>query len=114
MIYWGDARLLSARDSKAAIETAIQRFKRTARPGEVGKPLGRLAGSFVPTIASDLAEAVDPKQREAEGFVGQVAKRIPGAGQLLPEATDALGRPLEDQGPLEAMIDPSDRRQQKS
>lgn len=66
---------------------------------------GRLVGSFVPTIVSDVGELIDPKQRQAEGFTAQIEKRIPGVRQMLPEKTDALGRPAQDR--MTQFIDPT-------
>jgi hypothetical protein len=80
------------------------------KPGSVGeKLLGGLAGSFVPTIASDVAEAIDSTQRETRGagITGQFQKRVPGLRQTLPEAVDVLGEPRQDYGPGQAMLDPT-------
>jgi hypothetical protein len=74
-------------------------------PGSVPERLGSMAGSFVPTPFSAVAEAADPKQRDAQGFMAQVAKRIPGARQTLPERQDVLGRPIEDRATQ--FIDPT-------
>ena len=51
-----------------------------ARPGTFGeKTLGGAIGSFVPTLVSDIGEAVDPLQRETrgQGVLGPMEKRIP-------------------------------------
>ncbi len=56
---------------------------------------GRFAASFVPTLLSDLAELGDTKTRDPKGFLQQIQKRIPGLRNLLPEATDVLGRPVD-------------------
>jgi len=69
--------------------------------------LGGIAGSFVPTMASDIAEASDPNQREARTLVDRIEKRIPGVRNLLPEDVDVLGRPRQDFGPGQAFIDPT-------
>jgi hypothetical protein len=80
------------------------------KPGTTGERLlGGLAGSFVPTFVSDIAEAFDPLQRDTRGagILGAAQKRIPGARNLLPEAQDVLGRPRQDRGPLGALFDPT-------
>src|SRR5262245_54210304 len=74
---------------------------RTNIPNE----LGRQAGSFVPTIASDIAEAIDTQQREKKGFAAQIQTRIPGLREQLPVATDVLGRQKQDIGPVGAFLD---------
>jgi hypothetical protein len=66
------------------------------RPGSTGERAGRIAGSFVPTIASDIGEFADTTRREGKGFTAQIRKRIPGLRNSLPPAVDVLGRPLED------------------
>lgn len=77
-------------------------------PGAVGeRTIGAALGSFVPTAISDVAEAIDPTQRDARGLAGPVTKRIPGLRQTLPEATDVLGQARQDLGPVQAMIDPT-------
>jgi hypothetical protein len=73
--------------------------------GRTGDRLGRMAGSFVPTGVSDVADALDDKQREARGFGAQVKKRIPFVRQRLPEAEDVFGRPLEHR--RTAAVDPT-------
>lgn len=75
--------------TKGLIEGLEQPDKRGASAA------GSLAGSFVPTIAADAANAMDDRQREARGFLPQIQKRIPILRNSLPEAVDALGRPLE-------------------
>ncbi|HEU0179433.1 MAG TPA: hypothetical protein VFV58_34815 [Blastocatellia bacterium] len=65
------------------------------RPGSVSERAGRIAGSFVPTIVSDVGDLTDSERREGKGFAAQVERRIPGLRNSLPPATDVLGRPLE-------------------
>jgi hypothetical protein len=78
------------------------------RPGSTGeKLLGGAIGSFVPTIASDVAEAIDPAQREPKGILGQTQKRIPGLRQTLPEAVDVTGQAKQDYGPGQALAGPT-------
>jgi hypothetical protein len=71
--------------------------------------LGATAGSFIPSGASDLAEALDPQQRETKGdpLTGQFRKRVPGLRETLPEAFDVLGQPRQDLGPVQALLDPT-------
>ncbi|MGH9752775.1 MAG: hypothetical protein ACREA2_08315 [Blastocatellia bacterium] len=64
------------------------------RPGSLPERLGRIGGSFVPTIVSQVGELTDDSKREAEGFTEQIQRRLPGLRNLLPERHDALGRPL--------------------
>jgi hypothetical protein len=81
-----------------------------AKPGSFGeRTLGGAIGSFVPTLASDIAEGIDPLQRETkgQGILGQAQKRFPFLRESLPEAFDVLGRPKEDIGPLQALADPT-------
>ncbi len=79
-----------------------------AKPGTVGEKFaGGYLGSLVPAAASDLAEAIDPTQREATGITGRALSRIPGARNFLPEARDVLGQPRQDFGPGQAFLDPT-------
>lgn len=75
------------------------------RPGTTGERAGRIAGSFVPTLVSDIGELTDSTRREGRGFVGQMQKRVPFARTSLPAATDVLGKPLEDR--KTAFFDPT-------
>ncbi len=105
----GGASMLTATEAvteQPLIQGAENVIRMVTRPGTASEEAGRLAGSFVPTIASDVAEAIDPQQREREGFTAQIQGRVPGLRQSLPGATDALGRPLQDRGPGGAMLDP--------
>jgi 2'-5' RNA ligase len=70
-------------------------------PGAMGEYfMASQAGSFVPTLISDLAGAFDPYRRDArpEGlreslWIG-VQSRVPGLRNLLPERRDVFGRDL--------------------
>lgn len=64
------------------------------RPASIGRTMGRMAGSFVPTAAADLSAMADPSRRDARGFWAQVASRTP-ARMALPERVDALGQTVE-------------------
>jgi len=80
--------------------------------------LGSLAGSFVPTIVSDVARSTDPKERRTQNepktdlidltYIGsRVKSRIPGLRQELEPDVDILGREREAKAnPLETMINP--------
>src|SRR5262245_3913363 len=77
-------------------------------PGTTTAKLGGgILGGFVPTLASDIAEAVDPTAREARTLTERILKRVPFARQTLPQAVDALGQPRQNAGPLGAMLDPT-------
>jgi hypothetical protein len=78
-------------------------------PGGLEKKVGNIAGSFVPAIASDVAEAIDPQQRETrgEGILAPTQKRIPILREDLPPSIDVLGRPKEDLGLVQSLIDPT-------
>lgn len=69
--------------------------------------VGGVAGSAVPTIAADLAEAIDSRQRDARGLTGPVLNRIPGVRNTLPPAQDVIGQPRQDTGPVAAFLDPT-------
>lgn len=66
-------------------------------PGGAPAKAGSLVGSMIPTAVSDIASVFDSKRRDTQSFTGQVANRVPFARNYLPEAFDALGRPLEQQ-----------------
>jgi len=57
-------------------------------------------GSFVPTIAGDVAAQLDDKERVSGGFFDAALKKIPGARQHLPPKIDALGRDMPPRGGL--------------
>lgn len=75
------------------------------QPGTASEKAARTAASFVPTGLADIAGVADSKRREAHGIGQQFANRLPGLRNTLPEATDALGRPLEQR--RTAAIDPT-------
>jgi hypothetical protein len=77
--------------------------------GGTERSIGRIAGSFVPSILSDIAEAIDPQQRETkgEGILAPTQRRIPFLRENLPPAIDALGQPLQDYGPVQGLFDPT-------
>jgi hypothetical protein len=65
------------------------------------KVIGSMAGSFVPTILSDVGTAMDDRRREITkgSFAGAVKQgvqsRVPGWRESLPERKDVFGKPLE-------------------
>ncbi len=70
--------------------------------------LPNLAASFVPTIVSDAARAMDPKERRPETLVQRIQARVPGARNSLEPQIDILGRERESIGnPLEIIADPT-------
>lgn len=81
------------------------------RPGTTPEKLGRLAGSFVPTVVSQSGEIFDDTKREAEGFGAQIQRRIPGLRNQLPVDYDALGREIPSQPG--SIIDPTSGRTAK-
>jgi hypothetical protein len=54
------------------------------------------AASFIPTGIKDIAEITDSKKRAITRPGDELLARIPFARKRLPEATDALGRPVEN------------------
>jgi hypothetical protein len=69
--------------------------KSLTQPSSLAEKAGAFAGSFVPSIVSGAGAAMDDREREGRGFVGQVEKRVPYLRESLPEQTDVLGRPVE-------------------
>lgn len=54
-----------------------------------------LAGSFVPTIFSHIAQANDDYIRRADTIMDSVKKRIPGKADELPPRLDVAGQPIK-------------------
>jgi hypothetical protein len=69
------------------------------------KTFARMGGSIVPTIAKDFAQAEDPYERDARGFVDMIRKRIPGLRQNVPIMRNMLGEPVTK---LKSAIHPAD------
>jgi len=65
---------------------------------------GAIAGRIVPTIASDVGQAMDAK-RKASGFTEQIQKRVPIWREGLPEDKDVFGGKLENRPSW--MVDPT-------
>jgi hypothetical protein len=78
------------------------------QPGSTAARLGGgVAGSFVPTAVSDVAQAIDQTGREARTLPARVAARVPGLRGTLPEDADVLGQPRQAPGPVGAIADPT-------
>ena len=60
----------------------------------------RFAGSFVPAIASQTAQTIDPSKRVTETLADTMQSRIPGMSQNLPAQRDILGDPLRTFSPV--------------
>jgi hypothetical protein len=60
----------------------------------------RFAGSFVPAIASQTAQIIDPSKRVTETLADTMQSRIPGMSQGLPAQRDILGDPLRTFSPV--------------
>lgn len=60
----------------------------------------RFAGSFVPAIASQTAQIIDPSKRVTETLADTIQSRIPGMSQGLPAQRDILGDPLRTFSPV--------------
>lgn len=69
--------------------------------------LPNLIASFVPTLASDISRATDPKERRAESTLQRIQARTPLRAGLEPQV-DILGRERESVGNLlEILADPT-------
>ena len=65
-------------------------------PGNRGATfIGQTLGSIVPTLVTNVGEAIDNKQREARGIKAKIMSRVPILRSRLPEQIDVFGRPLE-------------------
>jgi hypothetical protein len=60
----------------------------------------RFAGSFVPALASQTAQIIDPSKRVTETLADTMQSRIPGMSQGLPAQRDILGDPLRTFSPV--------------
>ncbi len=92
----------SALGEQPLLEATKQLSGAFSRPGATA---GQLAGSFIPSAVANVGELIDTSQRQAEGFLPQIEKRLPGLRETLPVATDVLGRPLEDRATQ--IVDPT-------
>jgi hypothetical protein len=72
--------------------------------------IGNIAGSFVPTIVADVAQAIDPALRRGEGVTEGIARRVPGLTRLAPVRQGPLGEDIEVDDPIGRMVDPTMRR----
>jgi hypothetical protein len=53
------------------------------------------ANALVPSGAAQVAQAIDPVEREFTTFMERVIRRVPGMSQTLPAKSDILGQPME-------------------
>ena len=60
----------------------------------------RFAGSFVPALASQTVQIIDPSKRVTETLPDTLRSRIPGMSQNLPAQRDILGDPLRTFSPV--------------
>lgn len=79
------------------LRTTSDLVEAASSPGKKGQKFaGRVVGGFVPTVVSDFASAIDDKERaRGNDFTNQIAIRVPGWREGLPEAKDQQGRPME-------------------
>lgn len=76
------------------------------QPGRSGPRLaGNIAGSFVPTLVSDVGAVTDNRRRDVKGIQDAVVNRIPLLRRTLPESVDVFGKPLEAR--RSAAVDPT-------
>ena len=62
-----------------------------------------MAGSFVPTLASDIAAATDKYQRQVKGAGPGIIARTP-FRRMLPARTDVLGQPIPARGAFDPTV----------
>lgn len=53
------------------------------------------ANALVPSGAAQVAQAIDPVEREFTTFMERVIRRVPGMSETLPAKSDLLGKPME-------------------
>lgn len=56
---------------------------------------GRIAGSFVPSIVSDVGGLTDKYQRQGKTFLSAAGTRIPGIRNTLPVKKNSAGQPIK-------------------
>ena len=94
---------------QAALEQPLlsgtkQLIEGVEQPGNAGaRYLGGLAGSVVPGIVSDVGQAIDANQRQAQTLGARVMERIPGVRQTLPVRQDVTGQAIPAPNPLNPM-----------
>ena len=67
---------------------------------------GGAAGSLVPTLVADIAQAMDPTIRESRGLVSGVARRLPGVSSDLPARQNVFGEVREVENRASRFVDP--------
>lgn len=65
----------------------------------------RLAASFVPTLAREVATATSPEMRRSSDTLEAIKKKIPGLAEDVPVRHDLWGRPITYQSGLGAAYD---------
>lgn len=65
------------------------------RPQTIPGKAGRMAGSFVPSIVSDVGGLTDTYQREGKTFLGGIGTRIPGVRNRLEPRRTSAGTPIK-------------------
>lgn len=65
------------------------------------------AGSVIPTVVADTAQAFDPYKRETNSIGDAVQNRIPGLRNSNIVQRDILGQPLQRDNAIQSFLDPS-------
>jgi hypothetical protein len=77
-------------------------------PDRFPAELGKMAGSFVPSVVAAVARGTDPLQRaRPETFAEGIKERIPGLREELAPKPGAFGEQLEGTGLLRNLFDPT-------
>lgn len=102
----GGAKSLTEQTFLRGINQVVQALNEPERSFEGW--FANTAASVVPTLVSDVARTIDPKERIAPGILGRIKKRVPGLRQTLQPQVDVLGEQrARAAGRIETMIDPS-------
>ena len=103
---WGSAKTFTEQTFMVGTNAMMNALNDPERYGE--DYLAKLVSSAIPTLASDIARASDPLERQAVGFGQRLKARIPGFRQTLEPQIDVLGQEIKTIGnPLEVLIDPT-------
>jgi len=77
-------------------------------PDRIPVELGKMAGSFVPSVVAAMARGTDPLQRaRPETFGEAIKERIPGLREELAPKLGAFGETQEGVGVLRSLFDPT-------
>jgi hypothetical protein len=83
-------------DNKTYISGLMDSMDLIADPLTKGpKFVGRLGGSFVPSVMADQARFLDPHERELQEALDFIKTRVVGWRQTLPMARNFLGEPVD-------------------